>query len=99
MNRRAAPQRAAVMVISTSAVRCVGNTLLLHGQVFSPPFKITAIGEPTALTRALDSSEGVRQFREAVADFGLGYTEKVEKNVTVQAYDGSTDLRAAQAVR
>ncbi|BEL10569.1 DUF881 domain-containing protein [Actinoplanes sichuanensis] len=86
-------------VISTSAVRCVGNTLLLHGQVFSPPFKITAIGEPTALTRALDSSEGVRQFREAVADFGLGYTEKVEKNVTVQAYDGSTDLRAAQAVR
>ncbi|MEU8656678.1 hypothetical protein AB0C31_08120, partial [Actinoplanes philippinensis] len=33
---------------------------------------------------------GSRQFREAVTDFGLGYTEKVEKNVTVQAYDGST---------
>lgn len=88
-----------VRVISTSAVRCVGNTLLLHGQVFSPPFKITAIGEPTALSHALDSAEGVRQFREAVADFGLGYQEKVEKNVTVQAYDGSTDLRTAQAVQ
>ncbi|WP_229076736.1 DUF881 domain-containing protein [Actinoplanes sp. DH11] len=88
-----------IRVISTSAVRCVGNTLLLHGQVFSPPFKITAIGEPTAMSRALDSSEGVRQFREAVADFGLGYTEKVEKNVTVRAYDGSTDLRSAQAAR
>lgn len=86
-----------VRVISTSAVRCVGNTLLLHGQVFSPPFKITAIGEPTALSRALESAEGVRQFREAVADFGLGYTEKVEKDVRVQAYDGSTDLRSAQA--
>ena len=86
-------------VISTSAVRCVGNTLLLHGQVFSPPFKITAIGEPTAMHRALESAEGVRQFREAVADFGLGYTEKVEKNVTVRAYDGSTDLRSAQAAR
>ncbi|BBH65501.1 membrane protein [Actinoplanes sp. OR16] len=88
-----------VRVISTSAVRCVGNTLLLHGQVFSPPFKITAIGEPTAMSRALDSAEGVRQFREAVADFGLGYTEKVEKNVTVRAYDGSTDLRSAQAAQ
>ncbi|MBG0560521.1 DUF881 domain-containing protein [Actinoplanes sp. NEAU-A11] len=88
-----------VRVISTSAVRCVGNTLLLHGQVFSPPFKITAIGEPTAMRRALESSEGVRQFREAVADFGLGYTEKVEKNVTVRAYDGSTDLRSAQAAQ
>ncbi|MFC7528934.1 DUF881 domain-containing protein [Actinoplanes sp. GCM10030250] len=88
-----------VRVISTSAVRCVGNTLLLHGQVFSPPFKITAIGEPTTMRQALGSSEGVRQFREAVADFGLGYTEKVEKNVTVRAYDGSTDLRSAQAAQ
>jgi uncharacterized protein YlxW (UPF0749 family) len=85
-----------VRVISTSAVRCVGNTLLLHGQVFSPPFKITAIGEPTAMHRALESAEGVQQFRDAVADFGLGYQETVERNVTVRAYDGSSDLRSAQ---
>jgi uncharacterized protein YlxW (UPF0749 family) len=85
-----------IRVISTSAVRCVGNTLLLHGQVFSPPFKITAIGEPTAMHRALESAEGVRQFREAVADFGLGYSETVERNVTVRAYDGSSDLRSAR---
>ena len=86
-----------VRVISTSAVRCVGNTLLLHGQVFSPPFKITAIGEPTAMHQALDSAEGVQQFRDAVADFGLGYSETVERNVTVRAYDGSSDLRSARA--
>ena len=85
-----------VRVISTSAVRCVGNTLLLHGQVFSPPFKITAIGEPTAMHRALESADGVQQFRDAVADFGLGYTETVERNVTVRAYDGSSDLRSAR---
>jgi uncharacterized protein YlxW (UPF0749 family) len=85
-----------VRVISTSAVRCVGNTLLLHGQVFSPPFKITAIGEPTAMHRALESAEGVRQFRAAVVDFGLGYQETVERNVTVRAYDGSSDLRSAE---
>jgi uncharacterized protein YlxW (UPF0749 family) len=88
-----------IRVISTSAVRCVGNTLLLHGQVFSPPFKITAIGEPTAMHRALESAEGVQQFRDAVADFGLGYQETVERNVTVRAYDGSSDLRSAQAAR
>src|SRR3954447_380704 len=88
-----------VRVISTSAVRCVGNTLLLHGQVFSPPFKITAIGEPTALRQALESAEGVQQFRDAVADFGLGYQETVERNVTVRAYDGSSDLRSARVAR
>ncbi|MCA2212798.1 DUF881 domain-containing protein [Jidongwangia harbinensis] len=87
-----------VRVISTSAVRCVGNTLLLHGQPFSPPFKITAIGEPTALHRALESAGGVQQFRAAVADYGLGYQETVERNVTVRAYDGSSDLRSARVV-
>ncbi|MFG1607167.1 DUF881 domain-containing protein [Actinoplanes sp. NPDC049265] len=85
-----------IRVISTSAVRCVGNTLLLHGQPFSPPFKITAIGEPTRLHQALESAEGVQQFRDAVADFGLGYSETTERNVTVRAYDGSSDLRSAR---
>jgi uncharacterized protein YlxW (UPF0749 family) len=85
-----------VRVISTSAVRCVGNTLLLHSQVFSPPFKITAIGEPARMRQALDSAEGVQQFRDAVANFGLGYQETVERNVTVPAYDSSSDLRSAR---
>lgn len=88
-----------VRVISTSAVRCVGNTLLLHGQVFSPPFKITAIGDTAAMQRALESSDGVQQFRDAVADFGLGYTQTVERNVTVRAYDGSSDLRSARVAK
>ena len=25
-------------LVSTSAVRCVGNTLILQGRVYSPPF-------------------------------------------------------------
>ena len=32
-------------LIATSAVRCVGNTLLLQGRTYSPPFVITAIGD------------------------------------------------------
>lgn len=88
-----------VRVISTSAVRCVGNTLLLHGQFFSPPFTIRAIGDPGAMRASLDGSPEVQQFRDAVADFGLGYQETVEGDVTVPAYDGSTGLRAAQVRR
>ena len=55
-----------VRVLSTSAVRCVGNTLLLHGRVYSPPFRVTAIGDPAALRSALTASGGVQSFREAV---------------------------------
>ncbi|MDP9815023.1 DUF881 domain-containing protein [Spirilliplanes yamanashiensis] len=85
-----------IRVISTSAVRCVGNTLLLHGQPFSPPFTIRAIGDSDAMQASLAGSAGVQQFRDAVADFGLGYRETVEGDVTVPAYDGSTGLRSAQ---
>lgn len=85
-----------VRVLSTSAVRCVGNTLLLHGRVYSPPFTITAIGDPAALRQALAASEGVRLFRDAVAHYQLGYRETVEANVTLPAYDGSSGLRSAE---
>ena len=85
-----------VRVVTTSAVRCVGNTLLLDGRVYSPPFVITAIGDPDRMRQALDASEGVQLFRQAAADFGLGYEVKVEGDVTVPAYDGSIALRSAR---
>jgi uncharacterized protein YlxW (UPF0749 family) len=85
-----------VRVISTSAVRCVGNTLLLNGRVYSPPFVITAIGDPGQLSGELDRSDGVRAFRGAAATLGLGYQVRPEGDVQVPAYDGSTSLQYAQ---
>jgi uncharacterized protein YlxW (UPF0749 family) len=85
-----------VRVIATSAVRCVGNTLLLDGRVYSPPFEITAIGDVAQMQRALDGAEGVQLFREAADSFGLGYQVKTEADVTVPAYDGSIALRSAR---
>jgi uncharacterized protein YlxW (UPF0749 family) len=85
-----------VRVISTSAVRCVGNTLLLQSRVYSPPFVVTAIGNQAAMRRALDASHGVQLFRDAAADFGLGYQATDEKDVTVPAYDAASALRYAE---
>lgn len=79
-------------IVSTSAVRCVGNTVILHGRVFSPPFVITAIGDPDALSSALDADRGVAYFRTFVDRFGLGYTVRTQREVTVPAYDGPLEL-------
>jgi uncharacterized protein YlxW (UPF0749 family) len=81
-----------VRVISTSAVRCVGNTLLLHGRVYSPPFTIQAIGDPAALRRALDGDGGVAAFISAVRAFGLGYQVRDETDLVLPGYDGSVVL-------
>lgn len=84
-------------VISTSAVLCVGPVLLLHGRPYSPPYQVTAIGDPDALRAALAASPGVQLYREAVDAYGLGYRETVEEDVTVPAFDGTSTLRSGRA--
>jgi uncharacterized protein YlxW (UPF0749 family) len=82
-------------VIATSAVRCVGNTLLLNGEVFSPPFRVAAIGPSATMLKTLASSPGVKLFREAAEFYGLGYTVGRQVNVELPAYTGSITLNYA----
>ena len=83
-------------VISTSAVRCVGNTLILQGRVYSPPFVITAIGDPAQMQRALDANGDVKIYRQYVKKFQLGYELDVHRTVSLPAYDGTLDLDYAE---
>ena len=57
-------------VISTSAVRCVGNTLILQGRVYSPPYVITAIGNQSDLRASLDRSPSVAIYKQWVDAVG-----------------------------
>ncbi|CAN5245432.1 DUF881 domain-containing protein [soil metagenome] len=84
-------------IVSTSAVRCVGNTVILHGQVYGPPFVVTAIGEPDTLRASLDSDPGVAFFRTFVDRFGLGYDVRSSRSVTLPAYDGPLELPSVDA--
>lgn len=82
-------------VIGTSAVRCVGNTLLLQGRVYSPPFTITAMGDTNSLKAALEDDPAVANFRQYVDMIGLGYTVDTTKDVTFPAFSGAVSLRYA----
>ena len=82
-------------IIATSAVRCVGNTLLLNGEVFSPPFRVAAIGPYRPMSAALGRSPGVAQFEQAATYYGLGYTVASADDLQLPAYTGSIALRYA----
>src|SRR3954470_7815697 len=84
-------------LIATSAVRCVGNTLLLQGRTYSPPFVVTAIGDAAAIRTQLGLSPQVAVFQQAVDDFGLTFSVRERSEVTVPAYDGVPDLQYATA--
>lgn len=84
-------------VVSTTAVRCVGNTLLLHGQVFSPPFVVTAVGNQRRLRQSLDADPSVQIFQQYVAAYGLRYHLSMHDNVTLLGYAGPLELTHAHA--
>ncbi|MGZ4722533.1 DUF881 domain-containing protein [Oryzihumus sp.] len=86
-------------VISTSAVRCVGNTLILQGRVYSPPYVITAMGDPAELQASLNSSPNVTIYRQWVDAVGLGYDVATHARQTFPAFAGSLQLQYAKAAR
>ncbi|WP_093711944.1 DUF881 domain-containing protein [Actinacidiphila alni] len=85
-------------LISTSAVRCVGNTLILQGRVYSPPYRITAVGDQRKLRKALDDSPSIQNYLQYVNAYGLGWKVGAQKRTTLPGYSGSTDLHYAKPV-
>lgn len=86
-------------VISTSAVRCVGNTLILQGRVYSPPYVISAIGNLPTLRASLGSSPQVAIYRQYVDAVGLGYEVTSTGTATFPAYAGTMKLQFARVAR
>jgi uncharacterized protein YlxW (UPF0749 family) len=82
--------------IVTSAVRCVGSTLILQGRVYSPPYTVTAIGAPDRLSRALDDSEGVALYRYYADRFRLTYGTERLSDVRINGFTGPLDLLYAR---
>lgn len=73
-------------VIATSVPRCVGNTLLLNGRTYSPPYTITAIGNAAVMQAALAAAPLVTLYRQYVVRFGLGYREEVKPDVQIAGH-------------
>ncbi len=84
-------------IIASSSVRCVGNTLLLNGRVFSPPFRVHAIGPSRPMKDSLDRAPGVTLFKQAAGYYGLGYTVEAQDSVQLPAYDGPIGQTYAKA--
>ncbi|WP_418958075.1 DUF881 domain-containing protein [Streptomyces tritici] len=83
-------------LISTSAVRCVGNTLILQGRVYSPPYRITAVGDRGALNKALAASPALQNYQLYVKAYGLGWKVDEHETVTLPGYSGTVDLHYAE---
>jgi len=82
-------------VIATTGIKCVGNTVVLHGIPYAPPYVIQAVGDADSLQQGLDDSRAVQIYRQYVDAYGLGYAISVRSDLELPAYSGTAALRFA----
>jgi uncharacterized protein YlxW (UPF0749 family) len=83
-------------VISTTGIKCVGNTVILHGVNYSPPYRISAIGSISELEASLDASTYVDAYKTYVAAYQVGYEVSSSGSLEFGGYDGSFALKYAE---
>ncbi len=83
-------------IIATTGIKCVGNTVRLQGVPYAPPYKIVAVGSPTAMYAALSASPQVQDYRAyTLPPYNLGWQLRDEPRVDVPAYTQPITLRYA----
>lgn len=82
-------------IISTSAVRCVGPTVLVNDTKMAPPYVIKAIGKPDQLEAALNLNGGVI---DGLKVWGFEIAITKSDKLSIPKYGGTLNFRSATAV-
>lgn len=85
-------------LISTTGIKCVGNTVVLEGVPYSPPYRIEAVGEVSALWAGLSDSRSVQIYNEYVDAYGLGLSIEEADNLDIPGYDVTPKLLWAEPI-
>ncbi len=86
-------------IISTTGIKCVGNTVVLQGIPYAPPYRIVAVGNRAQMFQALMTSPEVHNYRDYVPPpYNLGWSVRQSGDLTVPGYTGAISLDYAQPV-
>ncbi|MDN5853728.1 MAG: DUF881 domain-containing protein [Actinomycetia bacterium] len=85
-------------LISTTGIKCVGNTVVLEGVPYSPPYVIEAVGDISDMQTALYSSSAVGVYQDYVDAYDLGLEQETDTEIEIPAYRGTPDLSYAEPI-
>jgi uncharacterized protein YlxW (UPF0749 family) len=84
-------------IISTTGIKCVGNTVILQQIPYAPPYRIRAVGDPLALMAALQASKAVTDYVKYTAPpYNLGYEVTPDGTIRLPKYDGPLTMKFAK---
>lgn len=84
-------------LIATTGIKCVGNTVVLDGVPYSPPYVIEAVGNRSTMNAALSSSPGTVTYAGYARKYQLGLSVERLARLRAGAYAGTVGLSYARA--
>ena len=87
-------------IVTTTGIKCNGSAVRLQGIPYPQPYVIEAVGDPVALTSALDRDIDVLKFRADALrpEIGVGWSLSPEEAVDAPAFTGLVDISYAEPV-
>lgn len=80
-------------IIATSEIRCVGPTIIVNGNKYSPPYVIRAIGDAQMLEAALNIKGGIaEELKFWKIEFNITKSNKIE----IGKYNGIVNFKYAE---
>ena len=88
-------------VVSTTGIKCEGNSVQLQGVPYPQPYVIEAVGDQASLLTAVEDDSYVQAYRAAAADPDVlvGWELGLENALTAPGYDGLLDLNYATPLK
>ena len=88
-------------VISTTGIKCEGNSVTLQGVPYPQPYVISGVGDLTGMLAAIETDGSLANYRAAAANpaIGIGWDLSTQSELTAPAYDGVVDLAFAKATK
>lgn len=81
-------------VLSTTEVRCAGNTISVNNDRCAAPFVIRAIGDQNKLKSALLMKNGIV---DMLTQWGIEISVDSSSDLSIKAYEGSPEYRYAKS--
>ena len=85
-------------IVTTTGIKCEGNSVQLQGVPYPQPYVIEAVGDQAGMLAALADDAALETYRAQAEqpDIAVGWRLESRPLLTLPAYDGLTDLRYAK---
>ena len=87
-------------VVTTTGIKCEGNSVVIQGVPYPQPYVIQAIGDVGDLTDAISTDDYLQIYREQSADptIDVGWDLEISDDLKAPPYDGLLDVSYATPV-